>query len=56
MADTTNSMHKVPKPQDKRGVRFGKVDDKDIDFVAEENKSQRRWSIVKAEKVSQGLD
>ena len=46
----------VLQQQDNKGVRFTKVDNNDIDFVAEEKKSQRRWSIVKAQKVSQGFD
>lgn len=46
----------VLRQQNNKVVRFSKVDNKDIDFVAEEKKSQRRWSIVKVEKVSQGFD
>jgi hypothetical protein len=56
MVTTTMRPVKVLREQNKKGVRFSKVDNQDIDFVAEEKKSQRRWSIVKVEKVSQGSD
>mmetsp|Transcript_26899 Transcript_26899/g.48916 ORF Transcript_26899/g.48916 Transcript_26899/m.48916 type:complete len:192 (-) Transcript_26899:448-1023(-) len=50
MVTTTMRPVKVLREQNKKGVRFSKVDNQDIDFVAEEKKSQRRWSIVKVEK------
>jgi hypothetical protein len=56
MVTTTMRPVKVLREQNKKGVRFSKVDNQDIDFVAEEKKSQRRWSIVKVEKVSQGSE
>ena len=46
----------VKQQENNRRVRFGKVDGLDIDFVVEDKKSQRRLSIVKAEKVSHGFD
>lgn len=42
---------KVLKQSNDGRVRFSKVDDKDIDFEAEEKKAQRRLKSVKLEKV-----